>query len=85
MGEIWLLKWAILAKFGAKMAIFDQSELGTLHLYLHSNMFHATTSYLKKTLQTWASRCEISTFNAIIEKSTMLIQSYSNFQRMIYP
>ena len=30
MGEIWLLLWAILAKFGAKMAIFDQSELGTL-------------------------------------------------------
>ena len=30
MGEIWLLKWAILAKFGAKMANFDQSELGTL-------------------------------------------------------
>ena len=30
MGEIWLLKWAILANFGAKMAISDQSELGTL-------------------------------------------------------
>ena len=43
------------------------------------------TKLLRCSLQTWAPQCEISTFNAINEKSTIFVQFSSNFQGLTTP
>ena len=62
-------------------------ELDDFQVCFWNDFSHLCVRYKMRicdSLQTWAPQCEILTYNAINEKSSILVQLYSNFQRLIH-